>query len=368
MRGAALENLTGAIVELCRAGLSPEALRDSALPRLRRAVPFDAVFWATVDPATLLFTRGHQDQIPADTIPYFIHNEFLDDDVNKWTALARDRVGVRTLAEVTAGEMDASPRFRDIFRPLGFGDELRAVLRIQGVCWGYLCLHREAGRAFSPDEVRYVRRIAADLADGIRAGLLISSVDLADVDDAPGLVVVAEDGAVVSMTAAGERWLDELRPTGARSHQLPSEIHALAARLKRPDAADAGLPRLTVRTRSGRWAVLHASHLPAMDTKAVAVIIEAPSPSDLAPLLMRAYGLTPQEQALTTLICRGLSTRELADRLRITPNTVQEHLKAIFDKTGVRSRRELVTAILQQHYLPHTIAGRPLAPSGYFRT
>ena len=127
MRGAALENLTGAIVELCRAGLSPEALRDSALPRLRRAVPFDAVFWATVDPTTLLFTRGHQDQIPADTIPYFIHNEFLDDDVNKWTALARDRVGVRTLAEVTAGEMDASPRFRDIFRPLGFGDELRAV-------------------------------------------------------------------------------------------------------------------------------------------------------------------------------------------------------------------------------------------------
>ena len=201
--------------------------------------------------------------------------------------------------------------------------------------------------------MRYVRRIAADLADGIRAGLLISSVDLADVDDAPGLVVVAEDGAVVSMTAAGERWLDELRPTGARSHQLPSEIHALAARLKRPDAADAGLPRLTVRTRSGRWAVLHASHLPAMDTKAVAVIIEAPSPSDLAPLLMRAHGLTPQEQALTTLICRGLSTRELADRLRITPNTVQEHLKAIFDKTGVRSRRELVTAILQQHDLPH---------------
>jgi hypothetical protein len=151
-------------------------------------VPFDAVFWATVDPTTLLFTRGHQDEIPADTIPYFIQNEFLDDDVNKWTALADDPLGVRTLAEATAGNLDASPRFRDIFRPLGFGDELRAVLRVHGACWGYLCLHRQAGQAFSQEEVRYVRRIAVHLAAGIRAGLLISSVQLADVEDTPGLL------------------------------------------------------------------------------------------------------------------------------------------------------------------------------------
>jgi len=71
------------------------------LSRLRRAVPFDAVFWALVDPSTLLFTQPHQRDIPPETIPYFIENEFLGDDVNKWTTLARDRVGVRTLVEVT---------------------------------------------------------------------------------------------------------------------------------------------------------------------------------------------------------------------------------------------------------------------------
>jgi hypothetical protein len=96
--GPALENLTGAIVEIARSGLSPDQLRDRVLPRLRRAVPFDASFWATVDPATLLFTQPHQEEIPRGTIPYFVHNEFLDDDVNKWTALARDRRGVGTLA------------------------------------------------------------------------------------------------------------------------------------------------------------------------------------------------------------------------------------------------------------------------------
>jgi hypothetical protein len=189
--GAALQNLTGAIVDISRSGLPPEALRARILPRLRRAVPFDAAFWASVDPTTLLFTQPQQEEIPAETVPYFIQNEFLDDDVNKWTALARERRGVRTLAQATAGDMEASSRYRDIFRPLGLGDELRAVLRVGGACWGFICLHREAGAAFSRQEVDFVHRLAPHLAEGIRAGLLVSSTELADVADAPGLVVVA---------------------------------------------------------------------------------------------------------------------------------------------------------------------------------
>jgi hypothetical protein len=60
-RSPVLENLTGAIVEISRSGLHPDALRDHVLVRLRRAVPFDAAFWSTVDPGTLLFTQPHQD-------------------------------------------------------------------------------------------------------------------------------------------------------------------------------------------------------------------------------------------------------------------------------------------------------------------
>jgi hypothetical protein len=114
-RGATLENLTAAIAESCRSGLSPEALRDRVLSRLRRAVPFDAAFWSAVDPTTLLQTRPHQDGIPPETIPYFIENEFFDTDVNKWTGLATDRLGARALAQATGGELTASPRYRDIF-------------------------------------------------------------------------------------------------------------------------------------------------------------------------------------------------------------------------------------------------------------
>jgi DNA-binding CsgD family transcriptional regulator len=179
-------------------------------------------------------------------------------------------------------------------------------------------------------------------------------------------VVVAGDGSLASITEAGERWLEELQRPEPSGGDLPMEVRALAAALHRSDAGAIGLPRLRLRTRAGRWAVLHASRLTIAGAAAVAVIIEEPSPAELAPLLMMAYGLTRQEQAVTRLVCRGLSTRELADRLHITPNTLQDHLKSIFDKTGVSSRRELVAAILQEQYLPRAMAGQPLASSGFF--
>jgi DNA-binding CsgD family transcriptional regulator len=381
-REAALESLTGAIIAICRSGLPPDALRARVFSRLRRAVPFDAAFWATVDPATLLFTGPHQEEIPPGTIPYFVQNEFIDDDVNKWTALVRDRAGVRTMAEATAGEMEASPRYRDIFQPLGLGDELRAVLRVGDACWGYLCLHRAAGADFSSQDVRYVRRLAPHLAEAIRAGLLASLAGPAHPDlaaahpdplagpaplaDAPGLVLMAPDGSFISTTAAGERWLDELGHVRPERDSLPTEFLALAATLSRPDTTEAALPRLRIRTRTGRWAALHASRLTTEGTPAIAVIIEAPSPAELAPILMMAYGLSPQEQVITMLVCRGLSTREISGRLYITVNTVQDHLKSIFDKTGVHSRRELVAAILQEQYLPRARTGQPIGPSGFF--
>jgi DNA-binding CsgD family transcriptional regulator len=354
--GPALDNLTGAIIEICRSGLPPDALREKVLGRLRRAVPFDAAFWSTADPATLLLTQPHQEEIPPDTIPYFIQNEFVEDDVNKWTTLARDPMGVRTLVEATEGNMDASPRYRDIFRPLGLGDELRAVLRVGGACWGFVCLHREAGTAFSLEERLYVRRLAPHLAEAIQAGLLVSKVERSDPAEAPGLVLLAPDGSLVSTTAAGERWLHELGYPDPRRSGLPAEVQTIAAQIDQPG----GLPRLPVRTTGGRWAVLHASRLPAEGAAAIAVIIEEPSPAEIAPVLMLAYGLTKQEQTITRLVCRGLSTRELTEALHISAHTVQDHLKSIFDKTGVRSRRELVATILQEQYLPRAMTGNPL--------
>jgi DNA-binding CsgD family transcriptional regulator len=51
--------------------------------------------------------------------------------------------------------------------------------------------------------------------------------------------------------------------------------------------------------------------------------------------------LTPQEQAVATLVARGLPNREVAAELYITTKTVQYHLTRIYTKLGIRSRTEL---------------------------
>lgn len=52
--------------------------------------------------------------------------------------------------------------------------------------------------------------------------------------------------------------------------------------------------------------------------------------------------LTPQEEAVSSLVAKGLTNREVAAELYVSTKTVQYHLTRIYAKLGVRSRSELV--------------------------
>ena len=364
---SALTGTAAAIVSVCHRGLPPDRLKVEVLTLLRRVVPVDALWWATSDPATLLFTQAFREGIPDRTISYLVDNEVSGHDINQWTELAQYHPGVRSLVRATGGTPEASARFRDVFQPLGLGDELRAVLRTGDDCWGLLCLHRAAGSPFSDQETQFVRHLAPHLGHGIRAGLLMASALDGSATDAPGLVVVDSAGEIVAATVAARGWFAELGHHATAGSPVPTEVATAAALLRRSTGAPA--PRLRVRTNAGRWVVLHASYLTGAQrgTDQIAVIIEAATPVEVAAVIMRAYGLTERERTVTGLVCQGRSTAEIAATLWISANTVQDHLKSVFDKTGVRSRRELIATILRDHYLPALHQSRPVAATGFFR-
>ncbi len=336
------------LVARCHAGLDVASLRAELVERLPDVLPVDAVFAASVDPATLLFTGAAVREIPSDATPRFLANEFLEDDVNKFRNLAGRRFPVDWLDR--GHRRKTSARYRNIMAPLGLGDELRAAFQSGGQCWGFLCVHREDGElGFTEAEARVVGRLAGHVGDGLRHALLVGAAAVGEEEDGPGVLVLGDGPTLVATTPAGERWLWELSDTDPRAGRLPIAVEAVLARLEAVDGESQ--PTVRVRTRSGRWAVLHASEMGGLsDGRHVVVVVERAKPAELAPIILLAHGLTSREAEVAQLALQGKPTKVVARELRISEHTVEDHLKAIFRKVGVASRGELTATIFSDHY------------------
>ena len=329
-----------------------------ASKHLANAVPHDhAPCWFTLDPASLLVTSHVQAELPELPAEWLAH-EYAVDDAHKMADVARSAFGISTLHEATGGDPSRSLAWNLYLRPNGADQEVLVALRTRaGDAWGMLALYRQPNRPhFDEEELRFLRDVSVPLAEGARRALLLAEVMDPDGPEPPGLVVLREDWTVESVTPGGERWLAEL-PGDAREArgELPAAVLAVAGRALRSagQASAAGEGALSrVLSRSGAWLVLHGAVLVGSGARRVAVIIERAHPARITPLLMSAYQLTEREQEITRLVLQGHATTEIASRLVISDHTVQQHLKSIFDKTGVRSRRELVSKVFFAHYEP----------------
>ncbi|MEV5412288.1 helix-turn-helix transcriptional regulator [Thermopolyspora sp. NPDC052614] len=108
-----------------------------------------------------------------------------------------------------------------------------------------------------------------------------------------------------------------------------------------------------VRSHTGRWLSLWGSLLDGDEEGNVSVVIQPAPASEISKLLMLAYALTPREQEVLQQVIAGTPSAGIAAELHISPSTVQDHLKSIFSKVGVRSRGQLVSHVLGEHHLPH---------------
>jgi DNA-binding CsgD family transcriptional regulator len=337
------------LVRRCYSGLRGTAFQAEVVRVIHALLPVDAVFLAAADPGTLLFTSIFAEEPLLGEADQFLDNEFGQDDVNKFQSLATGPRHVATLDSATPGKRAGSARYRDIMAPLGLGDELRAALVTPSGCWGYLCLHRaESLYGFIPAEVRMVARLTASLGNGCRLSLAAPGTE-GIVAIAPG-VVLHPDHTLAAITGEAERLLADIADDSSfRAGRLPAAVYAAAACLQSIDRGTAlpdASPTVRVRTTNGGWLLVQATHLRGTVDDNIAVIIEAAHPSRTAPLVLRSLGLTPRESEVALLVLRGASTNTIGAELHLSAYTVKDHLKSIFDKAGVRSRRDLMAQVL----------------------
>jgi DNA-binding CsgD family transcriptional regulator len=352
---------------LATAGLDLDGFASGVLDLLGRAVPHDVACLATMDPATEMVTRTFKVNLPDHLDADVARFEYEVDDVNLYRDIARRRHPVGVLELDTEGRPQRSSRWRDLLVPrFGQSSELRAVFRSGNESWGLLAMFRPTGAVgFNPAESDFVGSLAHDVASGLRAAL-VASVPSEPADRrGPAVLVVGPDGGLSQVTAAGEERLVELG--GAPTRVLPLPLLSLVAAARAYAAGRrADPPRLRVRAPSGQFLVASAAPLANRDgaRRDVIVTIEEAGPPDIAPLVAAAFGLSARERDIVQHSLQGADTQEIARRLHLSPYTVQDHLKSVFDKAGVRSRRELTSRIFFDQYAPRL--GSALSPSGWF--
>jgi DNA-binding CsgD family transcriptional regulator len=236
---------------------------------------------------------------------------------------------VSALFVETDGRPERSARYRRYLAPDGFADEMRFAFVDAYGRWGSMGLFSE--RAYTASE----QNASAELVPLVASALRRSIAHAAPSDDeaSPGFLLLDAEDRVRSRDARAA----ELLAGCAQTSALPGAVHVLAAQ-----ARSTGKPaRGRTRAAEGAWIAIDASPLVG-EPSAVAVVLRPASAPSVLDVRLRAAGLTERERDIACALLRGDDTSTIAATLHVSPWTVQDHLKAIFDKTGVRSRRAFV--------------------------
>lgn len=331
------------IVRLSTAGLPWEEFAAESLELIATAVPYEAAVMAPFDPHTGLITGSVARDIPTDSYARFAYYEYTAPDAHSFSQLAlRDRpVGV--LVDDLHGDPNRAERYRDFYVPtLSLGHEVRVAARSRGILWGGISLFRESGtRGFAEAEVDFLAGLIDAIAQGFRTGTAITAEGAGPSPAvAPSVLVVDAANTVLASTGDVGAWFAQLDPTGRR----PLPISVVSALVRARITGDA---EMTVRTPGFGWVVVRAAVLRGHGGRAgreVAVTLDRAGAAS-AQRMIASLDLTRRERQVVDLVLAGCSTVDIAQALHLSPYTVQDHLKAVFDKAGVRSRRDL-TALL----------------------
>lgn len=315
---------------------------------LRSAVGFDAYAWLLTDPETAVGAGPLADVPCLDELPRLIRLRYLT-DLNRWTGLGETVAA--SLHHATGGELARSLVWRDLLSSYDVGDVASVVFADRYSCWGFLELWRSA--PFTAAEIGLLIDFAMPITSALRASQAATFASPTSSDAArlgPVVLMLSPDLEVLAETPLTETYLRVLVPPAPDRDPVPSSAYNVGAQLLAREAGvDDHGPWARLYLSHGLWLTLRAARIgrsgPATDRN-IAVTIEQSSPNERVDLFARAFAFTARETELLGHLVTGADSREVARLMYLSQHTVQDHLKSIFTKTGVRNRRTLLSRAL----------------------
>jgi DNA-binding CsgD family transcriptional regulator len=333
------------VVRVCATAADARSLRLAVLDEIRSAVAFDAYAWLLTDPESEVGCAPLADVPCLPELPRLIRLKYLT-PINRWTQLD---VPIALLSAATGGRPERSLVWRDMLAQYGVTDVASLVFRCRYGCWGFLDLWRsDGGSTFTAAEADFLTAIAKPVTEALRRcqANTFSIAAPAPTRVGPVVLVLSPDLDVRAQTPETNEYLRLLVPPEADRQPIPAGAYNVGAQLLSVEAGiDNHPPSARVHLAAGVWLTLRAARMGTGAPTAeqdIAVTIEATAPAERLALFGRACALSARELELVGHLIVGSDTRRIAQRMFLSENTVQDHLKSIFAKTGTSNRRTLL--------------------------
>ena len=337
-----LRRAEDSVLRLCDEVGDAAVLRAGVIEVLQRAIGFDAFVWILTDPVSTVGAAPYAAVPAPEALPEVIRCKYLTAE-HRWTAL----VGAARLSDL--GQDEARP-WRELLGRHGVVDVASVVHSDKHGTWAFLDLWR-GGNVFTADEMDLLDRTRAPLTAALRRCQATTMSDLPhrEVAEVEPVVLLVDDLLrVVGDTQAAATWLARLLPPSPGQGPVPAVVYNVAAQLVAREAGVDSHPAYArVHLGSGQWISVRAARLQGSDRRdLIAVSLQETAPLERLQVFTRAFGLSDRETKLVGLLAGGLDTHALAERMSLSPHTVQDHLKSVFNRTGTRSRPVLLSRAL----------------------
>jgi DNA-binding CsgD family transcriptional regulator len=339
-----------AIKRLCYRGFDSASLRTVVAERLRRHLGADAFAFLALEPLSGLPVHAVHDW-PTGMCDAAHERALLASpaaDFGRRAVMKRRVHRLEQLLDAGCGAVD--PYVANVLRPFGFVHEVQMTCTGAGRLWGNLHLTRREGREpFPPHALTLLEALAPHVTAGLRAAVRRATL-AAFPGSGVGMVLLGPGKGIELANDVALRLLRDDAKDGRHSRWVAIQtVASLLGRMMKHDEAEV-IPALDIIDHErGEVYRLSAERVRHTDGRPRDLVLIAPRRlSDDSDALL-GLGLTAREGQVARAVLRGLTTQEIARALRLSVYTVQTHVRHIFDKLGVDSRRALAAVLTGVH-------------------